>query len=185
MTSRAPEHHDQRSKSSAVLTESSPTTTHRPVGLSHSMRHPDRGLGQGEPLRAISKRSLWSLQLFLLISCAAFLVRDFDLYATFPESVLQILGCAPPPLLVQIALGGYIFTVVTPLLIHMINGDPPALSGWHLAYRSIFYLFFLCSNTLTAHFVPVFAAGVSLYLLEQTCVGLGIYRLNHGDRQPA
>jgi hypothetical protein len=140
---------------------------------------------QAAHLRASSRRGLWNLQLFLLVSCVAFLVRDFDLYSAFPESVLQILGCAPPPLLVQIALGGYIFTVLTPLLIHTLNGDPPPVSGWHLAYRSIFYLFFLCSSTLTVNFVPVFAAGVILYLLEQTCLGINIHRLSHGDRQPA
>jgi hypothetical protein len=138
-----------------------------------------------EELRGLSRRGLSDLQRFILVSAAVFMVRDFNLYEAFPEEVLQILGCAPPPQLVLIALAGYVFTVVTPLLIHLCQGDKPAVSHWHLLYRSIFYLFFLCSQTLDAYFMLVLGIGLLLYLLEQTCVGVSIHRLNHGNGHPA
>jgi hypothetical protein len=112
------------------------------------------------------------------------MIRDFDLYQAFPENVLQILGCAPPPHLVLIALAGYVFTVVVPVLIHMINGDKPATNHWHLLYRSSFYLFFLCSQSLDSYFMLVLGLGLFLYFLEQSLVGVLIYRLQHDRSLP-
>jgi hypothetical protein len=131
------------------------------------------------------RHGLSDLQRFILISAAFFMVRDFNLYQAFPEEVLQILGCAPPPQLVLIALAGYVFTVVTPLLIHLSTGERPTASRWHLLYRSIFYLFFLCSQTLDGYFMLVLGTGLLLYLLEQTCVGVSLHRLGHGNGHPA
>ena len=133
----------------------------------------------------ISRQNLWSLQLFLLASCAAFLVRDFNLYVSFPESVLQILGCPPPPILTHLALAAYIFTVVTPLTIHLLNGDRPATQWRHLGYRTAFYLFYLWSGTLAGNFIVVFATGITLYLLEQFAIGLALTRAGHSSSQPA
>ena len=136
-------------------------------------------------LRGIFRRGLSDLQRFILISAACFMIRDFDLYQAFPEEVLQILGCAPPPQLVLIALAGYVFTVITPLFIHLCRGDKPVANRWHLLYRSIFYLFFLCSQSLDSYFMLVLGTGLILYLLEQTVIGTAISRLNHGNGQPA
>ena len=144
-----------------------------------------RPASAGAELMTMFRCGLSDLQRFILISAAVFMVRDFNLYEAFPEEVLQILGCAPPPQLVLIALAGYVFTVVTPLLIHLCQGDKPAVSHWHLLYRSIFYLFFLCSQTLDVYFMLVLGIGLLLYLLEQTCVGVSIHRLNHGNGHPA
>jgi hypothetical protein len=138
-----------------------------------------------DDLRPLARRGLWSLQLFLLISCAFFLVRDFNLYASFPESVLQVLGCAPPPPLVYLALAGYLVTALIPLTLQMLSGEKPTAQWRHLGYRTAFYLFFLWSGTLAAHFAVVFIAGVTLYLLEQFCLCLASSRTSEGSGQPA
>lgn len=148
-------------------------------------RPKEDGLHGNDELRATSWRSLWSLQLFLTVSIAAFLVRDFNLYEAFPESVLQILGCPPPPTLAHIALAGYIFTVLIPLVIQMLNGDQPVAQWRHLGYRSAFYCFYLFSNTLTVNFFLVFATGIILYLLEQATICIAIAKAGHGDGQLA
>lgn len=155
------------------------TSPHGTDILAHAGSRPS------DDLSGIAKRGLWNLQLFLLISCGAFLVRDFNLYATFPESVLQVLGCPPPPVLVYLALAGYIVTVMIPLTIHLLTGETPTAQWRHLGYRSAFYLFFLWSGTLTAHFALVFVAGVALYLLEQVCIGLASARTSQSSGQPA
>ncbi|NJC89404.1 MAG: hypothetical protein FIB02_12890 [Desulfuromonas sp.] len=148
-------------------------------------RRTEDGLPANDALRATSWRSLWSLQLFLTISIAAFLVRDFNLYAAFPESVLQILGCPPPPTLAHIALAGYVFTVLTPLVIQLLSGEQPVAQWRHLGYRSAFYCFYLFSNTLAANFFLVFATGIFLYLLEQASICVAITKAGHGNGQLA
>lgn len=138
-----------------------------------------------DDLRAASWRSLWSLQLFLTISIAAFFVRDFNLYEVFPESVLQILGCPPSPTLAHIALAGYVVTVLIPLVIHLLSGEQPVAHWRHLGYRSAFYCFYLFSATLANNFFLVFATGIALYLLEQASICVSIAKAGHGDGQPA
>lgn len=153
-------------------------------GLIAAARHQE-GVSGSDELQATSWRSLWSLQLFLTISIAAFFVRGFDLYAALPEHVLQILGCPPPPVLVHLALAGYVLTVLIPLGIHLLNGEKPEAQWRHLGYRSAFFAFYLCSNTLAAHFVLVFTTGILLYLLEQAALCFVIARAGRGDGQLA
>jgi hypothetical protein len=175
---------DRNSAETGPAGTSAAVATRRwPESLLASVGHHDEEPQGFDELRAVSRRSLWSLQLFLLISVAAFFVRDFDLYATLPESVLQVLGCSPPPILIHLALAGYIFTVLTPLLIHMVSNDKPVSNWRHLGYRAAFYCFYLVSNTLTANFTLVFAACIVLYLLEQANVCISMSRFNHGDGQ--
>jgi hypothetical protein len=145
---------------------------------------PARPADPARELRGIFQRGLSDLQRFILISAAFFMARDFDLYQAFPEQVLQILGCAPPPHLVLIALAGYAFTVLMPLLIHLLSGEAPAPSRWHLLYRSSFYLFFLCSQSLTSYFMLVLCLGLLLYLLEEGLVGLLLHRRLQTNRLP-
>lgn len=148
-----------------------------------STRRDDRDPSGMDELRALSRRSLWSLRLFLLISSAAFFARDFDLFAALPESILQILGCPPSPLLAHLALAGYVFTVLTPLVIHLLTGEQPMAQWRHLGYRAAFYGFYLFSNTLSANFLLVFAVGITLYLLEQGSICLALARTGQGDGQ--
>lgn len=144
-------------------------------------RHAD----PADELLGIFNRGLSDLQRFILISAAFFMIRDFDLYQAFPEDVLQVLGCAPPPQLVLGALAGYVFTVITPLFVNFCRGDKPVVNRWHLGYRSIFYFFLLCSQSLDSYFMLVLGTGVILYLLEECLVGMRIYRLQHGSSFPA
>ncbi|TLM68938.1 MAG: hypothetical protein FDZ69_01685 [Deltaproteobacteria bacterium] len=141
--------------------------------------------GEGRPrpadaLRAAQRGSLRSLQLFLAISLTAFPARDYNLYNTLPESLLHILGAPPQPILVHLALAGYVFTVLTPLTIRLLNGDAPAFQWRHLGYRSAFYAFYLFSAALAVNFIVVLVIGVSLYLLEQAILCLAMTRATSG-----
>lgn len=185
MKTRAPRQNTKRNGQSTSVASVAVATRRWSGGPPPSIRSSNLGSRQVDELKAVSRSGLWSLQLFLFISSVAFLVRDFDIYATFPESVLQILGCAPPAFLVQVALAGYVFTVIVPLLINMQMGSQPAFNRWHLLYRAAFYLFFLSSNSLTAQFMVVFATCCILYLLEQVSVCLSLHRVQQGDSQPA
>ncbi len=142
----------------------------------------DTGLSATE-LQVLSRKGLWGLLAFLLAGVAAFMAQDFNLYRSLPETVLQILGCPPPETLVHLALAGYSFTVVVPVLIRIANGDNPQVGWRHLFCRAAFYLFYLASATLSENLLVVIIIGVLLYVLEQ--VGIWAYRSQHLDGSAA
>lgn len=131
-------------------------------------------------LHALSQKGLWGLLFFLLAGVAAFLVQDFNLYQSFPEPVLQILGCPPPATLIHLALTGYSFTVVVPVLIRMATGDNPVVGWHHFLCRSVFYLFYLVSTTLPENFVAVMCIGSLLYAVEQVGIWSYMYKQLRG-----
>ncbi|MBW6512244.1 MAG: hypothetical protein K0A93_09065 [Desulfuromonadaceae bacterium] len=131
-------------------------------------------------LYALSRKGLWGLLLFLLASVAALTVQDFNIYKSFPEAVLQILGCPLPAILVHLALTGYSFTVVVPVLIRMATGESPVVRWYHLFCRSVFFLFYLASMTLPENFVVVIIIGVLLYAVEQAGIWSYMYKNPHG-----
>ncbi len=128
-------------------------------------------------LHALSRKGLWGLLIFLLVSVAAFLAQDFNLYHAFPEPVLQILGCPPPAILIHLAITAYSFTVVVPVMIRIATGENPVVGWHHLLCRSVFYLFYLVSTTLPENFVAVISIGILLYAVEQ--VGIWSYMHKH------
>ncbi len=132
-------------------------------------------------LHALSRKGLWGLLFFLLASVAACMAQDFNLYRTFPEPVLEILGCPPPATLIHLTLIGYSVTVIIPVLIRMATGVIPVVGWHHLACRSVFYLFYLVSTTLPQNFLAVIIIGSLLYLVEQLAVWTYLYRNLHGS----
>lgn len=130
-------------------------------------------------LQAMARKGLWGLLLFLLTGVLVFLVRDFNLYRVLPEAVLEVLGGPPPATLIHLALAGYSFTVVVPVLIRMANGEQPVVGWRHLFWRLAFYLFYLVSTTLPENFLALVVIGSLLYLVEQA--GIWSYRHQHLD----
>ena len=140
---------------------------------SHANATTGRKRKKVQALYALSRRSLWELTLFLLISILAFRFQAFDLFAAVSEPVRQILGTPPPAMLINVALATYLLSAVIMVLTRMANGGRPVQKWAHLGYRTVFYLFYCFSGTLSTHFVAVFAIGILLYALEQ--MGIWIY----------
>jgi len=120
-----------------------------------------------QALYVLSRRSLWEILLFLSISIAVFAFRDFDLFAAASEPVRQLLGYPPPALLINIALATYLFSAVTIRLVQVANVTRPEQKWTQLGYRTVFYLFYSFSGSLSGHFIAVFSIGMLLYTLEQ------------------
>ena len=118
-------------------------------------------------LCVLSRRGLWNLLLFLLISMAAFSVQDFNLFAAVPEDLWPLLGSPPPPSFIHLALGLYIFCALI-LLPHRLTKASLAQNWVHVGYRTVFYFFYLSANALAANFMVVFATGLLFYGLEQS-----------------
>lgn len=121
-------------------------------------------------VHAVSRRSLWEILLFILISVGAFQLREFDLLASVSEPVRELLGHPPPAYLVSIALAVYCFSALTIALIQIANHAEPTLHWSHLGYRSMFYLFYSVSGSLANNFMAVFFIGFFLYAIEQAHV---------------
>lgn len=118
-------------------------------------------------LHGLSRRGLWEILLFVLISIGALSLREFNLLASVSESARQLLGCPPPAYLVSIALATYCFSALTITLTQMANDGEPLLRWSHLGYRTVFYLFYAFSGSLANHFMAVFFIGFFLYAVEQ------------------
>lgn len=118
-------------------------------------------------IHCVSRRSLWGILLFLLISIGAFQLRGFDLLTSVSEPVRELLGYPPPAYLISLALGVYSFSVLMVVLTQMSNADGPVFKWSHLGYRSTFYLFYALSGSLASHFLAVFFICAFLYGIEQ------------------
>ncbi|SNB47610.1 hypothetical protein [Geobacter sp. DSM 9736] len=119
-----------------------------------------------DSLYASSRRGLWNLAAFLLISILFLLIKDIAVLDLFPEHVREIIGAPPAPYLIHIILG---VSTISGLIIvagRLLNDVQPGRKYEQLAHRSAFYIFYLLSSSLPSTFLFVFSAGVAVLLLE-------------------
>jgi len=114
-----------------------------------------------------SRRNLWSLVVFLLVSMNAYSVKTFNLFESASEPLRQLLGCPPPAYLINVALAVYCFSAVILCMTAIANDTPPPSPWRNLGYRSAFYLFYSFSGAIAGNFIPVLLVGLSLYALDQ------------------
>ena len=161
----------------------------RPNAIAIARKFPAVSFFPGDPeevdhfsapeLSALSRRGLWHLLLFLLLSMAAFAGQDFDLFEAIPENFWTLLGSPPPPQMIHLVLGIYTFCAL--LLLPARMNKASLMQSWaHMGYRTVFYLFYMSANALAAHFMLVFVAGLILYGLEQSYLLLHMSKTVHG-----
>jgi hypothetical protein len=134
-------------------------------------------------LHALSRRSLWELLLFVLISIGALSLQEFNLQESVSEPVRRLLGYPPPAYLVSIALAVYCFAALINLLTQLASDAEPLLRWSQLGYRSVFYLFYLFSGSLASHFMAVFFIGLFLYGFEQLHIWVYSSRVAHQNKE--
>jgi hypothetical protein len=104
------------------------------------------------------------LALFLAISIAA--QQDFALIPSLPDDIRDMLGHPPPPNMISVALVLYSFSAIILVLTRMVSGAEKYGGITHVGYLTAFYMFYHFSNTLNDNFWAVFAAGITVLLLE-------------------
>ncbi len=115
-------------------------------------------------LFVLSRRGLWGLGLFLLVSTGV--VAGMRYMPPVPAGLRQVLGPSPPVNLISLALAVYAFSALVLILSRMMGGSG-TYRGWsHLGYLSAFYLFYYYGNSLEESFWAVFAAGLTILGLE-------------------
>lgn len=136
------------------------------AGISPSSLFSRKPSAPASDLQILSCRGVLELFAFLVISTLFFEFRQADLLAPLGETVRVILGCPPPPALTTMALAGYTLSALVLIMFRTVHATRPQLRWIHIGYRSCFYFFYLVSNTLEAHFMPVLVAGLLLFTLE-------------------
>lgn len=145
-----------------------------------------RTLGQRQQvndLHALSRRGLWEILLFVLISIGTLSLKEFNLFGSVSEPVRQLLGYPPPAYLVSVALAVYCFSAMTLVLTQMANDAEPIPKWTHLGYRTVFYVFYIFSGSLANHFMAVFFVGICLYGVEQTHLLVHSNRVAHQEKE--
>jgi hypothetical protein len=115
-------------------------------------------------LRSMANRGLWAMALFLVVSIAA--LDNFSFLPPLPEHIRELLGAAPPAIMISGLLILYSFSSLVLILARMI-GDSTSHGGfYHVAYLTGFYCFYNLAGSLEDNFWAVFAAGATILSLE-------------------
>lgn len=123
-----------------------------------------RSLKRVHQLQALSRRGLWGLAIFLIISLVA--LPYSELLPDIPRGVREVLGGAPPTHLISIALVVYSFSALV-LILSRIGSGSETYRGWsHLGYLTAFYAFYYYANAIESNFWAIFAAGITIMALE-------------------
>ena len=136
-----------------------------------------------DDLHVLSRRGLWRMLLFLVISAAALQARDFDLFGALPENIREILGAPPPPDLIHLVL---VVSTLSALVLIAGRGadDPCGRSGWlRFWMTAFFYPLYSMSNSLGTWFPAVFAAGMAILLVEHFTVWAQTSRAIHEEKE--
>jgi hypothetical protein len=128
--------------------------------------HP-REVRQEQVMHAQTRRNLWALLIFLLVSIAVLPVRQVQFFELLPAEVHPFLGAPPPVFLVTVALFVYVFATLVLLAYRLLDGQPPVWKHRDLALRLVFYALYLFAGGLDSHFHGVLIAGLLLFVLEQ------------------
>ena len=121
-------------------------------------------------LQSLSRRGLWAMALFLLISALALCLRDIDLLAPLPEGIRQILGAPPPPILVHIALAVSTVSALVIILGKAAGSARPCYSWINILLPTVFYPLYLVTEPLDANFLVVLVVGLVIITLEHLTV---------------
>jgi hypothetical protein len=120
-------------------------------------------------LERLAGRSRLALILFVVVSVAAML--HFLYLPAFPREIRAFLGAPPPTWLISVALVLYAFSALV-LTLGRLTKNEEAFHGWsHLGYAGAFYFFYYYAGELAGHFWGVFAAGLTILVLENYRVG--------------
>jgi hypothetical protein len=121
----------------------------------------------GQEMPAQTRRNLWALLAFLLVSSVVLPLRHLQLFDLVPAELHPLLGAPPPLSLVTAALFVYVFATLVLVAYRLQGGQPPVWKTRDLALRIVFYALFLFAGGLDVYFHGVLIAGLLLFALEQ------------------
>ena len=115
-------------------------------------------------LQLRSVRGLWALAAFLLISIGA--LWDFSFFPSLPDHFRKLLGPPPSSIIISGLLVAYSFAAIILILSRMMSGSEISGGFSHIAYLTVFYVFYHFSGGLEENFWAVLVAGLTILSLE-------------------
>jgi len=113
-----------------------------------------------------SRKGLWGLLIFLAASIIAFSCRNHGLTNCLTPAFRELLGPAPPIILVNIILG--ISTLSSLIIIggRIYHGREPGNTWTHLFFRLLFYLLYFVVDSLFDYYHAIFISGLVVLALQ-------------------
>jgi len=147
------------------------STSHDVVDRSISPDHcREQILGSIDELHALSRRGLWGILLFLSLSAATLYCNEAGLFAMVPADIKDLFGEAPPAHLLHIVLAVSWFSAFVLILGRVSEDGKPTYNWYNIGLPTVFYPLYIFSDPAGTHFPAVFAAGLTLLLVEHASV---------------
>jgi hypothetical protein len=126
--------------------------------------------GTIDELHALSRRGLWGILLFISLSAVTLYCSETGIFAAAPAEVKEIFGEAPPLGLLNIALGVSWLSAFILILGRKSEDGRPCYSWYNIGLPAAFYPLYIFSDPTGAYFPAVFAAGLTLLVIEHATV---------------
>lgn len=121
-------------------------------------------------LNVLSRRGLWGIILFLVLSAVTLWLSVSGLLSELPVDLREIFGDAPPAELVHLALGVSWLSALILILGRMTGDATPGYNWYNIGLPAAFYPLYVFTDSSGSHFPLVFAAGLVLLLVEHWSV---------------
>lgn len=117
-------------------------------------------------LYALSRNGLWGLLLFLAASALALYYQDYSLTGSLPAEIREMLGAAPPVVLVDALLAVSTLSSLIIIAGRVHDWRPPGNTWGHLGFRLMFYGLYFITDAMTEHVYAVFISGLAVLTLQ-------------------
>jgi hypothetical protein len=114
-----------------------------------------------------SRRGLWEILLFIIISIFALALLDYNPIQRIPELLVDIFGSSPSPILVHIVLIVSTLSELIVIISRIHFCSKPKKIWSHAIFRSSFYILYFLTGSLSENFVLVLISGLVILGLEQ------------------
>ena len=121
-------------------------------------------------LHALSRRGLWGILLFLMLSAVTLYLSEAGIFAGIPADVKELFGEAPPPHLLHIVLAVSWLSAFVLILGRTGADGRPHYNWYNIGLPTAFYPLYIFSDPSGTHFPAVFAAGLALLIVEHVSV---------------
>jgi hypothetical protein len=121
-------------------------------------------------LQALSRRGLWGILLFLTLSAVTLYLSESGMLALAPAGLKELFGDLPPTHLIHLAMAVSWLSALV-LIMGRVTGDaPPGYNWYNIGLPTAFYPLYVFADSGGAHFPVVFAAGLTLLIVEHVSV---------------
>ena len=141
-----------------------------PAGYAVTPSNSECVAGHVAELHALSRRGLWGLLLFLVLSAAALWLREVALPVAAQEELRVLFGPLPTTDMLNLILAVSWFSALAMIIGRRDADGKPGYNWYNVGLPTAFYPLYVFCDTTGTYFPAVFVAGLILLLLEYAFV---------------